>query len=70
MWACHAQAEKEFFDRVTDVSGILYPVPKDERKAAAVEYLKTVEVPRHAECSHASCGSHPVPLLKRGSYGC
>ncbi|EFN54838.1 hypothetical protein CHLNCDRAFT_134867 [Chlorella variabilis] len=39
-------AELAFFDEVTAVSGKLYPVPKDERKAAAVKFLEGIEVPR------------------------
>ena len=40
------QAELDFFDEVTDVSGRLYPVPKDQRKGAAVDILRQLTVPR------------------------
>lgn len=40
------QAELNFFNEVTEVSGKLYPVPKDERKAEAVKLLKDIRVPR------------------------
>ncbi|KAL4452207.1 hypothetical protein ABPG75_007869 [Micractinium tetrahymenae] len=40
------QAELSFFDEVTAMSGKLYPVPKDERKAAAVKLLEGITVPR------------------------
>ena len=36
------KAELDFFDRVTDISGELYPVPKDERKTGAVALAKQV----------------------------
>ena len=36
------KAELDFFDQVTNVSGKLYPVPKDERKAAAVDIVRKV----------------------------
>ena len=36
----HLKAELDFFDKVTNVSGQLYPVPKDERKAAAVRLVR------------------------------
>eukprot|EP00889_Picochlorum_renovo_P003554 jgi/Picre1/30584/NNA_005946.t1 len=42
----HLDAESDFFDKVTDVSGKLYPVPKDERKAAAVEFLSEIAIKR------------------------
>ena len=34
--------ELGFFDAVTDISGALYPVPKDERKAGAVRLAREV----------------------------
>ena len=37
------QAELDFFDDVTDVSGQLYKVPKDQRKGAAVDILRKLE---------------------------
>ncbi len=40
------QAELDFFDEVTEVSGRLYPVPKDQRKGAAVDLLRQLAVPR------------------------
>ena len=40
------QAELDFFDEVTEVSGQLYPVPKDQRKAATVAALRELSVPR------------------------
>ena len=40
------QAELDFFDQVTEVSGQLYPVPKDQRKGAAVDFLRKLAVPR------------------------
>ena len=36
------EAELSFFDAVTDISGSLYPVPKDERKAGAVRLAREV----------------------------
>ncbi len=35
-------AELSFFDAVTEISGALYPVPKDERKAGAVRLAREV----------------------------
>ena len=40
------KAEQAFFDEVTQVSGKLFPFPKDERKAQAVKILQTMHVPR------------------------
>lgn len=40
------KAEQAFFDEVTQVSGKLFPFPKDERKAQAVKILKGIHVPR------------------------
>lgn len=40
------KAEQAFFDEVTQVSGKLFPFPKDERKAQAVKILQTIHVPR------------------------
>lgn len=40
------QAELDFFDEVTEVSGQLYAVPKELRKAAAVQALRQLSVPR------------------------
>ncbi len=45
------KAELDFFDRVTDISGELYPVPKDERKTGAVALAKQV--------SRESCIARP-----------
>jgi phosphatidylinositol 4-kinase len=42
----HLAAELDFFGAVTAVSGQLYPVPKEERKAAAVRLLRGVALPR------------------------
>jgi len=42
----HLDAEVEFFGAVTDVSGKLYPIPKEERKSAAVGFLREVKLPR------------------------
>ncbi len=42
----HLDAESRFFDEVTEVSGKLYPIPKDERKAAAVEFLSEIAITR------------------------
>jgi uncharacterized protein YpmB len=36
------KAELDFFDAVTSISGKLYPVPRDERKAAAVKLASEV----------------------------
>ena len=38
----YVRAELDFFEAVTSVSGKLYAVPKDERKAAAVSIVKQV----------------------------
>ena len=35
-------SEINFFDEVTNVSGKLYPVAKDERKGAAVNFVREV----------------------------
>ena len=35
-------AELSFFDAVTEISGALYSVPKDERKAGAVRLAREV----------------------------
>lgn len=40
----HLKAELHFFSELTDVSGKLYPVPKDERKAGAVQLVQKVSV--------------------------
>ncbi|KAA6416579.1 MAG: phosphatidylinositol 4-kinase alpha-like, partial [Trebouxia sp. A1-2] len=40
------KAEQAFFDEVTQVSGKLFPFPKDERKAQAVKILKGIHLPR------------------------
>eukprot|EP00884_Botryococcus_braunii_P016006 jgi/Botrbrau1/3089/Bobra.0070s0075.1 len=40
------KAELDFFDSVTSISGKLYPVPRDERKAAAVRLASQLEVER------------------------
>ena len=42
----HLDAESEFFDSVTAVSGKLYPISKEERKAAAIDFLREIEVQR------------------------
>lgn len=42
----HLTAELNFFHDVTEVSGKLYPIPKEERKAAAVRLMKDVTLPR------------------------
>ena len=39
----HLKAELQFFDDLTEVSGKLYPVPKDMRKAAAVQLVQKVQ---------------------------
>jgi phosphatidylinositol 4-kinase len=41
------EAELGFFDKVTNISGALYPVPKQDRKAAAVKLAR--EVSHHSE---------------------
>lgn len=43
----HLDAESLFFDSVTAVSGKLYPVAKEERKAAAVRFLREIKVQRN-----------------------
>ena len=40
-------AELGFFDMVTDISGALYSVPKDERKAGAVKLAREVRLYVH-----------------------
>ena len=40
----YLKAELEFFDKVTNVSGKLYPVPKDERRIAAAELVRQVSL--------------------------
>lgn len=53
------KAEQAFFDEVTQVSGKLFPFPKDERKAQAVKILQGIQVPRKVPlallggCSHS-----------------
>ena len=44
------KAEQAFFDEVTQVSGKLFPFPKDERKAQAVKILQGIQVPRKVSC--------------------
>jgi phosphatidylinositol 4-kinase len=39
-------AQLKFFSDVTDISGKLYPIPKEERKSAAVKFVREVTVPR------------------------
>ncbi|KAK9812698.1 hypothetical protein WJX72_002251 [[Myrmecia] bisecta] len=53
VWRClppdktlYLRAELAFFDEVTSVSGQLFPVPKDERKAAAMKIVKRLKLPR------------------------
>lgn len=43
----HLDAEIAFFGAITDVSGKLYPVPKEERKTAAVKFLREIQLPRN-----------------------
>lgn len=38
----YLKAELDFFDQLTNVSGKLYPVPKDERRSAAAELVRQV----------------------------
>jgi len=49
------KAEQAFFDEVTQVSGKLFPFPKDERKAQAVKILKGIHVPRKVKLSRTTC---------------
>ncbi|KAK9821480.1 hypothetical protein WJX74_000721 [Apatococcus lobatus] len=44
--ATFLRAEMAFFDAVTDVSGKLYPVAKENRRAKAAEYLAEIPLPR------------------------
>ena len=46
-------AELGFFDTVTDISGALYTVPKDERKASAVKLAREVSCPPALDTSCA-----------------
>lgn len=71
-------AELAFFDAVTAVSGKLYPVPKDERKAAAVAFLRDVGPPPRADLyipTNPDCrvlGVIPesgAPMQVRGGWG-
>ena len=58
------KAELDFFDRVTDISGELYPVPKDERKTGAVALAKQV---RHScpACPGTAYGAHSCCCRQR-----
>ena len=49
------KAEQAFFDEVTQVSGKLFPFPKDERKAQAVKILKEIHVPRKVPLTRTTC---------------
>lgn len=49
------KAEQAFFDEVTQVSGKLFPFPKDERKAQAVKILKGIHVPRKVPATRLTC---------------
>ena len=49
------KAEQAFFDEVTQVSGKLFPFPKDERKAQAVKILKGIHVPRKVPLTRITC---------------
>ena len=46
-------AELSFFDAVTEISGALYSVPKDERKAGAVQLAREV---RRRSCTYVLPG--------------
>lgn len=35
--------EFDFFEKVTSISGVLYPLPKEERRAGIRRYLSVVE---------------------------
>ena len=54
------KAELDFFDRVNDISGELYPVPKDERKTGAVALAKQVS---RQSCTACPGTAHEVQLL-------
>lgn len=53
-------AELGFFDTVTDISGALYTVPKDERKAGAVKLAREVSC---LYSTHPACYV-PIPRTK------
>jgi len=40
-------AEMGFFDQITEISGILKPVPPDERRAKIEEVLRTIKLERN-----------------------
>ncbi len=58
--------ELAFFDRVTDISGSLYSVPKDERKAGAVKLARQVGYSSF-DCYKRAGILSPVPLLQEPS---
>ena len=58
----YVRAELDFFEAVTSVSGKLYAVPKDERKAAAVAVVKQVR--------QASSCARPDPVAGGVLQGC
>ena len=58
-----AQAELDFFDTVTEVSGRLYPVPRDQRRAAAVDFLRQLSVPRPDLYMPATPGARLLAII-------
>ena len=57
------KAELDFFDSVTKISGALYPVPKDERKAGAVKLAQEVSTCNQTIAFHntgSSTGFWPI----------
>lgn len=40
------ESQLKFFSDVTDISGKLYPIAKEERKSAAMQFVSEVQVPR------------------------
>ncbi len=68
------QAELDFFDDVTDVSGQLYKVPKDQRKGAAVDILRKLQarpLQKHMHCTRCCVNStEGSAVTTRGHVRC
>ena len=67
------RAELDFFEAVTNVSGKLYAVPKDERKAAAVREVQQVweQLPSLGEIdSSDGTDIYPAKLAEKDVISC
>lgn len=57
--------ELAYFDKVTDISGLLYSVPKDERKAGAVKLARQVGTSSY--CLQSYIVTVPTPIARVGA---